>query len=120
MTLQRGSGDLVRLEASFDAEFSQNCVVMLEPVPGRVTQTFALLYGQLKEEEAEIEINVDEPAFEPLTSDAIDIGEAVAQELSLTLPEFPRLPDAAIEMEDSREADGGPFAALGRLRSKQS
>jgi uncharacterized metal-binding protein YceD (DUF177 family) len=120
VTLQRLSGELIRLEASFKAEFSQSCVVMLEPVPGRVTQTFALLYGPPKEEQAEIDIDVDEPAFEPLTGDAIDIGEAVAQELSLTLPEFPRLPDAVIEVSDAAEPDDGPFAALERLRSKQA
>ena len=61
----------------------------------------------------------DEPAFEPLIGDTIDIGEAVAQELSLALPEFPRLPDAVLDVADSVEADDGPFAALERLRSKQ-
>ncbi len=119
VTLRRLGGELISLEASFEAEFSQNCVVMLEPVPGRVTHTFALLYGPLAEDQAEIDIDVDEPAFEPLTGDAIDIGEAVAQELSLALPEFPRLPDAVMEMTDNAEADDGPFAALERLRPNQ-
>jgi hypothetical protein len=44
----------------------------------------------------------------------------VAQELSLTLPEFPRLPDAVIEVSDTAEPDDNPFAALERLRSKQA
>ena len=118
MTLQRIGGELIRLEANFEAEFSQNCVVMLEPVAGRVSQTFALLYGPVQKEQAEIDLDADEPAFEPLTGDAIDIGEAVAQELSLTLPEFPRLPDAVIEVSDTAEPDDNPFAALERLRSK--
>ncbi len=118
VTLERLGGELIRLESSFEAEFSQNCVVMLEPVPGRVTQTFALLYGPLEESQGEIDIDADEPAFEPLIGDTIDIGEAVAQELSLALPEFPRLPDAVLDVADSAEADDGPFAALERLRPK--
>lgn len=120
VTLQRLGGELIGLEASFEAEFSQNCVVMLEPMPGRVTHTFALFYGPIEEGQAEIDIDVDEPAFEPLTGDAIDIGEAVAQELSLALPEFPRLPDAVIEVADDVEANEGPFAALERLRPEHS
>ena len=47
---------------------------------------------------------------------AIDIGEAVAQELSLALPEFPRHPDAAAEPVDAAaEPIDDRFAALARL-----
>jgi hypothetical protein len=60
-------------------------------------------------------LSEDEPALEPLTGDAIDIGEAVAQELSLALPEFPRQPDAAIEDTAPAEAIEGPFTALASL-----
>jgi hypothetical protein len=35
-----------------------------------------------------------DPAFEPLEGEAIDIGEAIAQEFSLALPPFPRADDA--------------------------
>ncbi len=54
--------------------------------------------------------------FEPLAGDAIDIGEAVAQELSLALPEFPRHPDAAIDAAAPAEPVDSAFAALARLR----
>ena len=53
----------------------------------------------------------DEVAFELLTGDAVDVGEAVAQEFSLALPVFPRSPDAAIEV-DPPVPETGPFAAL--------
>lgn len=118
VALQRLNGKLIRLEAVFEAEFAQICVVTLDPVPGRVAEAFSLLYGPVDDEGVEIEIDVDEPAFEPLTGDAIDIGEAVAQELSLALPAFPRLPDAVVDLLDTPGAEDGPFASLERLRRR--
>ena len=116
VTLQRVGSEQIRLEAAFEAEFVQSCVVTLDPVPGRIAQTFSLVYGPPEDQQAEIEIDVDAPVFEPLTGDAIDIGEAVAQELSLALPEFPRLPDAVVDPAAAPESEDGPFAALERLR----
>ena len=60
----------------------------------------------------------DDPVFEALTEDAIDIGEAVAQELLLALPEFPRHPDAAVDTAAAAEPVDSPFAALARLRKR--
>ena len=61
----------------------------------------------------------DEPAFEPLAGDRIDIGEAVAQELALALPPFPRVAGTSIETELGGDAEPprgpGPFAGLARL-----
>jgi uncharacterized metal-binding protein YceD (DUF177 family) len=116
VALHRESGKLVRLDADFAAEFAQECVLTLEPVPGNITQSFTLLYGPAEDEAGEIELDADAPAFEPLTGDAIDIGEAVAQELSLALPEFPRDPDAVLDPAASAEAPDCPFAVLAKLR----
>lgn len=116
VTLQRVGGDLIRLDAGFEAEFSQSCVVTLDPVSGRITDSFSLLYGPPRDEQTEIDIKVDEAVFEPLMSEFIDVGEAVAQELSLALPQFPRLPDAAVEPAEALQVLGGPFTALERLR----
>jgi uncharacterized metal-binding protein YceD (DUF177 family) len=114
--LVRESGRVILLNAAFEAEFEQCCAVTLEPVRGAISHSFSLIFGPAPDEEQEIAFSGDEPAFEPLTGDAIDIGEAVAQELSLTLPEFPRLADAMI---DDLAADGpaeGAFAVLASLR----
>jgi uncharacterized metal-binding protein YceD (DUF177 family) len=114
--LRRQSREVVLLGAGFEAEFEQYCVVTLEPVRGTVSDNFSVVYGPAPEEEKEIVLGIDEPAFEPLTGDAIDIGEAVAQELSLALPTFPRHPDASDEDLALDEPLEGPFAALARLR----
>jgi uncharacterized metal-binding protein YceD (DUF177 family) len=89
--------------------------VTLEPVRGMVSDRFSLVYGAASGAEPELEISDDEPAFEPLNGNTIDIGEAVAQELSLALPVFPRHPEAVID-EAVAEPLEGPFTALARLR----
>ena len=113
VVLERCPGDTILLTAAFDAAFTQECVISLEPVAGAVSEQFTLRYGP---PEAEIDDSADEPAFEPLEDDAIDVGEAVAQEFSLSLPPFPHLPDAVMEFEET-EGDEGPFAVLRRIGS---
>ena len=114
--LCRQSGEIVRLEATFEAEFVQSCVVTLEPVAGVISDRFFLVYGPPEEEPREIASGGDAAAFEPLVGDAIDIGEAVAQELSLALPLFPRDPAASIDTEFAEMPNAGPFASLAPLR----
>jgi uncharacterized metal-binding protein YceD (DUF177 family) len=114
--LHRASGEIIVLEAEFTARFVQECVVSLEPVPGAVTQRFSLRYGPAEAAGHDILLTDDDEPLEPLDGDAIDIGEAVAQELSLNLPEFPRLADAAVETGDTAALGPGPFAALARLK----
>jgi uncharacterized metal-binding protein YceD (DUF177 family) len=113
VVLERKPGDTIFLAAEWEAAFTQECVVSLEPVPDTARERFELRYGP---GDAEGEDDAEAPAFEPLEDDAIDIGEAVAQEFSLSLPPFPHLPDAVLEI-DEEEADAGPFAVLERLKS---
>jgi uncharacterized metal-binding protein YceD (DUF177 family) len=110
--LRRQEDGMVLLEARFEAGFVQSCVVTLEPVEGTISASFALLYGPPGSAAAEVAAGPDEPAFEPLAGDTIDIGEAVAQELSLQLPPFPRLPEAEIEDGAEPEPRPTPFAVL--------
>jgi uncharacterized metal-binding protein YceD (DUF177 family) len=117
--LARQRDGTILLTAKFSAAFEQTCVVTLDPVAGVVSESFALRYGPPKWEADSPEPD-DEPAFEPLTGDTIDIGEAVAQELALALPPFPRAAGVSVESElgpepDEAEAEPSPFAVLGRL-----
>ncbi len=107
----------ILLSAEFEADFEQSCIVTLDPVAGSVSERFQLRYGA-PEAEQEAPDGDDSPAFEPLTGDAVDIGEAVAQEFSLALPPFPRAADAVIEDTPLAASDDGPFAALARLRRR--
>ena len=87
--LERG---FVRLTASLTAEVVQSCVVTLEPVPCRIADDFTVLYGAA-EAARDILLDGEAEPVEPLEGGRIDIGEAVAQELSLALDPFPRAPE---------------------------
>ncbi|HWB52313.1 MAG TPA: YceD family protein [Stellaceae bacterium] len=115
VALLRELAGTILLSASFAAEFAQQCIVTLDPVPGSVSEHFALRYGPPEAEEA-LPTGEDDPAFEPLEGESIDIAEAVAQEFSLALPAFPRAPDAVVETAPEEEPVDSPFAVLERLR----
>ncbi len=118
----------VRLEGEIRARVTQSCVVTLAPVRSLIEAEFSRLYRREGgvAEPALIDIPADaEDPVEPLTSGALDAGEAVAEQLSLELDPFPRAPDAAFEgFASAPEAAGGnggetangPFAALARLK----
>jgi len=116
--LVRRGADRFLLRAAFSAEFVQHCVVTLDPIGGAVSETFTLFYGPPEAEEEADGTVEDDVAFEPVVGNAIDVGEAVAQQFSLALPPFPRVPDATLEA--SPPDDAGPFAAaLSRLRDRR-
>lgn len=112
------AGGYYRLAADFEAELSQACAVTSEPVPARIAESFTLTYGPV-EEETEIVLDGEAEPIEPLDDGMIDIGEAVAQQLSLALDPFPRAPGASLEeaadLSDSSPRES-PFAALAKLR----
>jgi len=116
--LRREADEAIVLEGAFEAAFLQSCVVTLEPVAGTISDRFTLVYGPAEAEQQQIASQGDDVAFEPLNGDAIDIGEAVAQELSLLLPDFPRCPDAQIDVETLEEATASPFASLAHLKRR--
>jgi uncharacterized metal-binding protein YceD (DUF177 family) len=117
--LQRLAGGLIRLDAKLAADVVQECVVTLEPVPSRIEDSFTLLYGAAADEASEITLSGEAELVEPLTGTTIDIGEAVAQQLSLALDPFPRAP--GVEAPASPAADSkaeSPFAALAQWKRK--
>ena len=95
--IERLPGGLVRLAATLDADVVQSCVVSLEPVANRVEEDFTLLFGK-GEEAREVVLDGEEETVEPLQGDRIDIGEAVAQQLSLALDPFPRAAGASLDL----------------------
>jgi len=94
--LTLGAGGVVRLEASFAADIVQECVVTLEPVPGAIAEEFTLLFAAPQDKRTLV-LDSDEESVEPLADGRIDIGEAVAQQLSLALDPYPRVPGASLD-----------------------
>ena len=116
--LMREPAGTILLSAAFEAEFVQGCIVTLDPVAGSVRERFQLRYGPL-EAEADAPSGDNDPAFEPLGREVIDVGEAVAQEFSLALPPFPRAPDAVVPVEAPETPENGPFAVLRKFPGRE-
>jgi uncharacterized metal-binding protein YceD (DUF177 family) len=114
------TGRRVRLRGRFEAEVVQTCVVTLEPVPARLAGDFEVLYDRTASPAGrEVVVDAGDPDMVPLEGDTIDIGEAVAEELSLSLDPYPRAPGAQIEgAAPADEAGHRPFEVLARLKGK--
>lgn len=124
LRLRRLPGGLIRLSGRFEADVVQTCVVTLEPVASRCSEALSMLFGGAERAAPAAEIEVeslgeDEP--EPIVGGCIDLGEAVVQQLAVSLDPYPRAPGArvpaALSGEDEEEKAGrGAFAALAGLK----
>jgi uncharacterized metal-binding protein YceD (DUF177 family) len=94
VVLRRVGGGMVRLTASLSADPVQTDVVTLDPLPAHIEDDFALLFGDADDDDAALD--PDAEPVEPLQNGRIDLGEAVAQQLSLALDPYPRAPGSAI------------------------
>jgi len=134
VTLTREPGNAVRFDGEIDAELVQACIVTTDPVPAHVTDVFTLIYRPDIDEATADQLALDNPEdeiIEPLMGDSIDIGEAVAQQLSVAMDPYPRSvgadSSAAPVSTDGDEDDEAsapmarpnPFDALAALK-KQS
>jgi len=117
------AGRYVEIDGVLRARVVQRCVVTLDPVACELDEPFVLLLGPIGSAVSEpaasdLIVDLDEP--EPLDGDDIDVGELVAQQLSLALEPYPRaagaaVPDgsAAVEAAAATEPPSdSPFAAL--------
>ncbi len=110
-----------RLSAAFVAELTQACVVTFEPVATRIEENFSLLYGA-QDDQKDVLLDGDSEIVEPVEGGMVDIGEAVAQQLSLALDPFPRAPEAATEngaIVAGEQRLDSPFALLAKLRKAE-
>lgn len=124
LTVSALGGGRVRLEGRLGARVVQNCVVTLAPVEASVEEDFIVLYGPEASPDEGPKIEVDLPLDdqnwpEPMSDGVIDLGEAVAQHLSLALDPYPRAPGA--EFESGREPEkNNPFKALAEAGRKDN
>jgi len=129
----------VRARVKFVADVLQSCVVTLEPVANKVEHGFEVDYlpegvdmtdAELLSEldgrtEGEVFVDVDEvDPPEVMRDGEFDIGDAIAENLSLALDPYPRAPGVeAVPYRTSggaAEDDDGavsPFAVLEKLKN---
>lgn len=114
VSLRWAAGGALWLEGRLRATATQRCVATLEPVPQAIDEDFAISYSRHAEAEqaaGDEEASLHPDAPEPLPAEGLDLGEEVAQALSLALDPYPRAPGASPELPVEDEG-GGAFGAL--------
>lgn len=116
-------GEDVRVEGRIDAKAVQSCVATAEPVPTIVDVPFDLVFRQTRDERSDEAVELGESELDIVFFDggAIDLGEAAAETLALSLDPFPRAPgaDSALRAAGVKsEEEAGPFGALAELRDR--
>lgn len=118
------------VEGHLVADVTQSCVVTLEPVRATIDAVFRRTYAVEPPPEDDGDLGpslldaVDPP--DPIVDGAVDLGEAVAEQLALELDPFPRAAGATLEgiaekLKNSNEIDdkSHPFAVLAELKRKR-
>jgi uncharacterized metal-binding protein YceD (DUF177 family) len=114
------------LEAVLETTFVQPCVLTLAPVFTTIRETVrrTYVYGLTPPDGEEVEMPADD-SIEPLPA-VIDIGEVMLEALLITLPEYPKAPDAELGeilhaepgVAPLRDSDLRPFAGLASLADR--
>ena len=119
--------DEIALQGTLSAEVSQACVASGAPVPAALIVPFDILFRpQPAPGGADEEVELGEGELDVVFYDGgeIDLGEAVAETLSLNLDPYPRAPEAEAVLRaagvrrEGEEEKESPFAALAGLKGK--
>src|SRR5262245_28423260 len=135
VTVDRRPGGQVVVEGRLRGKIVQACVLTLDPVAQDLDETFRIVFkkdllDERDPESGEAVVSAQADAPEPLTGNLLDVGEIVAEQLSLAADPYPRRPGAKLEdvlPKPRREGRRGhaeqrrhPFAGLTALRDKDS
>lgn len=115
-------GATVRVEGSFDVDIMQACVISLQDVPGHIEGKFDTYFTEEQDagdSEVEFAHDDDENTPEMVIGGQIDLGEVVAQYLSLEIDPYPRAPGVSLAAqlaESGIKQKESPFHVLERLK----
>jgi hypothetical protein len=115
LLLRPEPGGAVTVTGTLSADVVQSCVVSLEPVPQHLEEAVSLRLVPPGEEPSD---DPDGPDEIPLEGDAVDLGEAIAEQLALALDPYPRAPGAELPAA-AGDGAAGAFGALAALRSRR-
>lgn len=122
LAITRKGGEIV-LGGTLSATVTQACAATGKPVEAVVEAPFDILFRPHPETERGEEVELGESELDVVFYDGavIDVGEAMAETLALSLDPYPRTPGAeqALRAAGVRsEEEAGPFGALAALRDK--
>jgi uncharacterized metal-binding protein YceD (DUF177 family) len=133
LKIVRENGRVLHITGRFTADIVQNCVVTLEPVKSHLEDDFeswfadpgqAVSFARARHEKQKLQGESERPMLEeyedpePVIDGRINIGEVVAQYLSLAIDPYPHaegVERVGQDDEQKKEADN-PFAKLKALR----
>lgn len=133
VTVDRRPGGQIVVEGRLRGKIVQACVLTLDPVTQDLDDTFRIVFkpdltDERDPESGEAVLSSQADAPEPLTGNVLDVGEIVAEQLSLAADPYPRRPGARLEDVLPKPRHGGrkgqsdqrrhPFAGLAALRDK--
>lgn len=133
VTVDLRPGRQVVVEGRLRGKVIQACILTLEPVTQELDDTFRIVFQQDMAEERDPEsgealLSAQADAPEPLSGNMLDVGEIVAEQLSLAADPYPRRPGVKLEDVMPRPRNTGrpgrneqrrhPFAGLATLRDK--
>jgi uncharacterized metal-binding protein YceD (DUF177 family) len=133
VTVDQRPGGLVVVEGRVRGRIVQACVLTLDPVTQDLDDTFRVVFKRgladdLDPESGETVLSAQADAPEPLEGNMLDVGEIVAEQLSLAADPYPRRPGAKLEDVMPKPRHGGrkaapeqrrhPFAGLAALKDK--
>ncbi|MDB5415609.1 MAG: hypothetical protein JWR10_3944 [Rubritepida sp.] len=111
--LKPGPDGVVLVSGRLTAELDQPCGISLVPVRQSVEEPVA---WRLLPEGMEPGDGEDDPDDIETEQGAADLGEALAQQLSLAVDPYPRAPGAELPAEYANDGPHGPFASLLKLK----
>ncbi len=133
VTVDRKPGGRVVVEGRLKGRLVQACVLSLDPVTQDLDEAFRVVFADNAEDERDPEsgeavLNAHADAPEPLTGNILDVGEIIAEQLSLTADPYPRRPGVKLEdvlpkprnngRRGAPEQPRNPFAGLAALKDK--
>lgn len=113
LTLRPVEQGRIAVTGRLRAEVEQECVVSLEPVRQRVEEDVA---WRLLPDGMEPSDGDDDPDDIEGPGGVADVGEALAQQLSLALDPYPKAPGARRPDDPGDTGPHGPFAMLAKLK----
>ena len=117
--------NVIRIEGDIEADVVQSCVVSLQDVPSKVKVHFNTCFteeGKEIDEDDEISVSLEEGFPDVMVGGMIDLGELVAQYLSLELDQYPRASGVSLPaqtVESGENAENSPFHVLKGLKSEK-
>lgn len=120
------------MEGQFEADLVQSCIATLEPLEAHLSESFNLHFLPLDMIErdaaaaAKREIVVDVESEDPpeaIEGGRLDVGEVMAEQLSVAIDPYPKKPGAVFIPEEPSDDEAvefrpNPFASLEKLKKK--